>query len=55
MTHEQFAYWLQGFVEMNGNNAPTAEQWKMIKNHLYTCFIRVTPDIKLLPNKGSIC
>ena len=42
MTFEQFAYWLQGFAEINGREPSTAE-WKMIKEHLATCFIKVTP------------
>lgn len=35
MTPEQFAYWLQGFVELHGTE-PTAEQWQQIKDHLQT-------------------
>jgi hypothetical protein len=37
MTSEQFTYWLQGCAEMGGD-APTAEQWQMIKE-----FVKVTP------------
>lgn len=43
MTSEQFAFWLQGFVELNGSE-PTAEQWQSIKDHLKTVFVKVTPD-----------
>lgn len=45
MTPEQFAYWLQGFVELNGD-MPTAEQWASIKEHLATVFVKVTPPVK---------
>lgn len=42
MNHDQFAYWLQGFVEMNGGKEPTKAQWKMIKDHLQLCFWKTT-------------
>lgn len=44
MTPEQFAYWFQGFVELNGSE-PTPEQWQSIKDHLKTVFVKVTPEI----------
>lgn len=44
MTSEQFAYWMQGFVELNGAS-PTDEQWQSIKDHLATVFVKVTPTI----------
>ena len=44
MTAEQFAYWMQGFVELNGVE-PTAEQWQSIKEHLATVFVKVTPPV----------
>jgi hypothetical protein len=40
MNHDQFAYWLQGFVETNGGKEPTKEQWKIIKDHLQLCFVK---------------
>lgn len=40
MTPDQFTYWLQGFVEMNGGKEPTKAQWKMIKDHLQLCFVK---------------
>ncbi len=43
MNHDQFTYWLQGFVEMNGGKEPTKQQWQMIKDHLKLCFNKVTP------------
>ncbi len=42
MTSEQFAYWLQGFAEMNAE-PPTADQWQAIKDHLALVFNKVTP------------
>lgn len=42
MTPEQFAYWLQGYSEIAGQ-APTAEQWQVIQDHLKTVFNKVTP------------
>ena len=45
MNHDQFAYWLQGFVEMNGGKEPTKAQWKMIKDHLQLCFKKLTPPL----------
>lgn len=50
MTPEQFAYWLQGHVEMNpAQEMPTPEQWQMIKDHLKTVFVKVTPEIRVAP------
>ena len=43
MNNDQFTYWLQGFVEMNGGKEPTKQQWQMIKDHLKLCFNKVTP------------
>lgn len=42
MTPEQFCYWLNGFGELT-TEAPTAEQWKAIKEHLETVFKKITP------------
>ncbi len=42
MTAEQFAYWLQGYSEI-ASEAPTAEQWQVIQDHLATVFDKVTP------------
>jgi hypothetical protein len=42
VTAEQFAYWLQGFAELNAE-PPTPEQWKSINEHLQTVFVKVTP------------
>lgn len=48
MTPEQFAYWLQGFAEMAGAT-PTDEQWKMIREHLGTVFLKVTNPLTPAP------
>jgi len=45
MNQDQFAYWLQGFVEMNSGKEPTKAQWEMIKNHLQLCFKKMTPPL----------
>ncbi len=42
MTPEQFAYWLQGFVELNGA-LPNETQWLQIKDNLKIVFEKVTP------------
>lgn len=51
MTIEQFAYWLNGFVELNQGKAPTTEQWKSIVEHLGTVFNKVTPIVEKSPVK----
>lgn len=43
MTPEQFAYWLQGFVEIR-DSRPTTREWDVIKHHLSTIFNKVTPN-----------
>lgn len=45
MTPEQFAYWMQGFVELNGGVQPTVAQWASIVSHLKTVFHKVTPQV----------
>lgn len=45
MTAEQFAYWFQGFVELNGS-PPTEAQWQSIREHLQTVFQKVTPPVQ---------
>lgn len=44
MNTEQFAYWLQGFAELN-EQPPTPEQWQSIRDHLKTVFDKKTPVI----------
>jgi hypothetical protein len=48
MTPEQFAYWLQGYAELN-TQPPTMEQWDVIRAHLATVFNKVTPSIGVPP------
>ena len=45
MTSEQFVYWLQGFIELNGGKLPTKEQWALIESHIKTVFHKVTPPL----------
>lgn len=53
MTPENFAYWLQGFTELNPSmEQPTAEQWKSITEHLKTVFVKVTPEFQIKPSIG---
>lgn len=42
MTPEQFAFWLQGYVELTGGSIPTQEQWDSIVEHLGLLFNKVT-------------
>lgn len=42
MTPQEFTYWLQGYAEIAGE-APSEEQWKVIKDHLQLVFQKVTP------------
>lgn len=51
MNPEQFAYWLQGYVELNGGKMPTEAQWKSIKEHLAEVFVKVTPPVDPPPTK----
>jgi hypothetical protein len=46
MTPEQFCYWLQGRAEMQPDNPPSVEEWKMIAEHLQLVFQK-KPMIKL--------
>lgn len=43
MTPRDFAYWLQGYMEVHGTT-PTDEQWQVIQDHLKLVFVKVTPD-----------
>lgn len=47
MTSEQFAYWLQGFVEVSDTDQPTPHEWQVIRDHLKTVFVKVTPDYNI--------
>jgi hypothetical protein len=50
MTPEQFCYWLQGRAELQPDTAPTKVEWKAIREHLQTVFVKVTPPVQS-PNK----
>lgn len=39
----QFAYWLQGFAELNNGVPPNEMQWKAIRDHLALVFEKKTP------------
>lgn len=45
MSPDHFAYWLQGFVELNKGARPTPEQWASIVQHLELVFKKVTPPV----------
>ena len=55
MNAENFAYWLNGFVELNGGKEPTPAQWKAIQEHLKLVFTKVTPPVQTStgPEKGT--
>jgi len=42
MTPEQFCYWLQGRAELQPNNPPSFDEWKMIAAHLQLVFEKRT-------------
>lgn len=45
MNERDFCFWLRGFVELNSSDdGITAEQWKIIKDHLDLVHNKVTPD-----------
>lgn len=44
MTERDFCYWLQGLFELTEVKSLTESQVKMIRDHLKTVFIKVTPD-----------
>lgn len=51
MTPEQFAYWMQGFAELNAL-PPSHEQWQSIREHLALVFEKKTPEFKPNPSLG---
>jgi hypothetical protein len=50
MTPENFCYWLQGSIELNGAKGFTKEQVEVIAEHLKLVFEKKTPDIDLRMN-----
>lgn len=53
MTERDFAYWLQGFVEINGD-VPTQAQWDIIKDHLQLVFKKETPEYSIGVSNGGL-
>lgn len=52
MNAQDFAYWLNGFVELGGEKTPpTPEQWKLIVEHLKLTMKKVTPALTVTPVK----
>lgn len=47
MTPEQFCYWLNGHFDLNGNNVLSAEQVKVIREHLALVFNQKVDGIPL--------
>lgn len=45
MNANDFAFWLNGFVELNKGKMPDDDQWKSIKEHLQLVFTKVTPPV----------
>jgi len=45
MTPENFAFWLQGFVELTQGQTPNPAQWKSICEHLDLVFKKLTPPV----------
>jgi hypothetical protein len=45
MTEQEFTRWLQGWVELENGKTPTADQWKMIVDHLKLVYQKVTPEL----------
>lgn len=55
MTAENFAYWLQGFAELQ-EGPPSDQQWSQIKDHLALVFTKVTPIRRIsAPADGRLC
>lgn len=53
MTAQEFAYWLQGYAELNGK-APDEEQWGVIRDHLGLVFQKVTPPFRAVGERGVV-
>lgn len=45
MNAQEFCNWLQGSAELHPGWVPSPEQWKSIKEHLQTVFVKVTPPM----------
>jgi hypothetical protein len=54
MSPEQFTFWLQGFFELTDSNKLSANQVKMIKEHLGLVFSKVTPPLEQKPKQSEL-
>ena len=54
MTERDFVYWLQGYLEISGSNAITAEQLMIIKDHIKLVMTKVTPSYTYTSNKLAV-
>lgn len=52
MNAQDFAYWLQGFVELTNTPQPSEAQWQAIKDHLQLVFKKETPQYNI-PRVGD--
>jgi len=50
MNSQDFAFWLQGYIELSPEGIPSPEQWTMIKEHLALVFDKQTPEL-MVPAK----
>ena len=46
MTEKEFIIWLHGFLEISGAKSLDENQLQVIKDHLSTFFIKITPEKK---------
>lgn len=46
MTEKEFVIWLHGFLEISEAKTLNEQQLQVVKDHLETFFIKVTPDRK---------
>jgi len=53
MTAEQFAYWLQGYMEMSNPSSLSVRETRIIKDHLALVFDKKTPDLALVFDKKT--
>lgn len=53
MTPNDFVYWLQGYVELNGD-VPTEQQWEVIKDHLQLVMDKKTPVRNVVVETNSL-
>lgn len=56
MNPEQFAYWLQGWIELSGGKIPTEHEWNLIVEHLNAVFVKITSELgqdDLIPAKPN--